>query len=182
VLLQDLVKHFHPVRHELARLEDFAFLVYGRARRKHVAVVLRPAQRVGDFHGRKRSLARIGAVQLIDQGQNRFLIETRTRFHEPIRPARGHSYGGYSTSRGLIISVARMNGVRVSGESMRITLGPGARNRDLYATAGRDAAAALTALLDLRLPIIHGICAEPDPHGVLDSSPPRLYRYTNIIE
>ena len=45
----------------------------------------------------------------------------------------GHSYGGYSASRGLIISLARMNSVRVDARSMTVTVGPGARNRDLYA-------------------------------------------------
>ncbi|HUZ22380.1 MAG TPA: FAD-dependent oxidoreductase [Streptosporangiaceae bacterium] len=45
----------------------------------------------------------------------------------------GHSYGGYSTSHGLVISLARMNSVRVNGKSMTVTVGPGARNRDLYA-------------------------------------------------
>jgi FAD/FMN-containing dehydrogenase len=45
----------------------------------------------------------------------------------------GHSYGGYSASRGLIISVARMNSVRVDPRSMTVTLGAGTRNRDLYA-------------------------------------------------
>ena len=45
----------------------------------------------------------------------------------------GHSYGGYSASRGLVISLARMNSVRVDAGSMTVTLGPGARNRDLYA-------------------------------------------------
>ena len=45
----------------------------------------------------------------------------------------GHSYGGYSASEGLVISLARMNSVRVNGKSMTVTLGAGARNRDLYA-------------------------------------------------
>ena len=45
----------------------------------------------------------------------------------------GHSYAGYSTSAGLVISLARMNWVRVDRESLTIRLGPGALNRDLYA-------------------------------------------------
>jgi FAD/FMN-containing dehydrogenase len=45
----------------------------------------------------------------------------------------GHSYGGYSASRGLVISTARMNSVRVNREAMTITVGAGARNADLYA-------------------------------------------------
>jgi FAD/FMN-containing dehydrogenase len=45
----------------------------------------------------------------------------------------GHSYGGYSASRGLVISLARLNSVRVNGDAMTIRIGAGARIRDLYA-------------------------------------------------
>lgn len=45
----------------------------------------------------------------------------------------GHSYGGYCASRGLVISLARMNKVRVDREAMTITVGAGTRNADLYA-------------------------------------------------
>jgi FAD/FMN-containing dehydrogenase len=45
----------------------------------------------------------------------------------------GHSYGGYSTSRGLVISLAPMRSVRVDRRQLTITAGAGARNRDLYA-------------------------------------------------
>jgi FAD binding domain len=37
----------------------------------------------------------------------------------------GHSYGGYSTSHGLVISLARMNQVRVDTRSMTIRAGAG---------------------------------------------------------
>jgi FAD/FMN-containing dehydrogenase len=54
----------------------------------------------------------------------------------------GHSYGGYSASRGLIISLARMNSVQIDRDSLTVTLGPGALNRDLYAgLAGTGVAA-----------------------------------------
>jgi FAD/FMN-containing dehydrogenase len=54
----------------------------------------------------------------------------------------GHSYGGYSASRGLVISLARMNSVAVNPGSMTIALGAGALNRDLYASlAGTGIAA-----------------------------------------
>jgi FAD/FMN-containing dehydrogenase len=54
----------------------------------------------------------------------------------------GHSYGGYCTTRGLVISLARMNSVRVDRDARTITLGPGALNRDLYAAlAGTGLAA-----------------------------------------
>jgi FAD/FMN-containing dehydrogenase len=54
----------------------------------------------------------------------------------------GHSYGGYCASRGLVISLARMNSVRVDGDAMTITVGAGARNRDLYAGLARTGVAA----------------------------------------
>jgi FAD/FMN-containing dehydrogenase len=45
----------------------------------------------------------------------------------------GHSYGGYSTSRGLIISLAPMRTVHVDERAGTITVGGGARNLDVYA-------------------------------------------------
>jgi FAD/FMN-containing dehydrogenase len=45
----------------------------------------------------------------------------------------GHSYGGYSTSPGLVISLARMQSVRVDARSRTVTVGAGIRIRDLYA-------------------------------------------------
>ena len=45
----------------------------------------------------------------------------------------GHSYGGYSASRGLVISLAPLRSVRVDRRELTITAGAGARNRDLYA-------------------------------------------------
>jgi hypothetical protein len=53
-----------------------------------------------------------------------------------------HSYGGYSASRGLLISLARMNSVRVDRRSMTITVGAGTRIREFYAgLAGTGVAA-----------------------------------------
>ncbi|WP_329113067.1 FAD-binding oxidoreductase [Streptomyces sp. NBC_01353] len=43
----------------------------------------------------------------------------------------GHNYAGYSTTRGLLISLRRMNGVAVDGTRLR--LGGGATNSDVYA-------------------------------------------------
>ena len=45
----------------------------------------------------------------------------------------GHSYGGYSTTTGLMIDVAPMNGVAVDEATGLATLGGGARNRNVYA-------------------------------------------------
>jgi FAD/FMN-containing dehydrogenase len=49
----------------------------------------------------------------------------------------GHSYAGYSASRGLVISMSEMNSIRLDRASMMVTAGSGALNRELYAaTAG----------------------------------------------
>jgi hypothetical protein len=45
----------------------------------------------------------------------------------------GHSYGGYSTSTGLVIDVSAMNTVRSDGASMRAVIGTGAQLIDVYA-------------------------------------------------
>jgi FAD/FMN-containing dehydrogenase len=45
----------------------------------------------------------------------------------------GHSYGGYSASRGLVISLAPLKSIRVDRRELTITAGAGVRNRDLYA-------------------------------------------------
>jgi hypothetical protein len=45
----------------------------------------------------------------------------------------GHSYGGYSASRGLVISLAPLNSVRVDRRALTITTGAGVRLRDMYA-------------------------------------------------
>jgi hypothetical protein len=70
--------------------------------------------------------------------------------------AGGHSYGGYSTTPGLIIDVGRMRGVEVNGSEGRVVVGPGARNTDLYAglqphgvaiSAGRCPTVAISGLV-----------------------------------
>lgn len=45
----------------------------------------------------------------------------------------GHSYAGYSTTTGLMISVSAMNSVNVDQATGLATLGGGARNRNVYA-------------------------------------------------
>ena len=45
----------------------------------------------------------------------------------------GHSYGGYSASRGLVISLAPLNAIRVDREALTVTAGAGARLREVYA-------------------------------------------------
>jgi len=48
----------------------------------------------------------------------------------------GHSYAGYSTTRGVVVDLARMAGVRVDGRG-RATVGAGARLGNVYAALGR---------------------------------------------
>jgi len=58
------------------------------------------------------------------------------RAHDLALAARsgGHSYAGYSTSRGLVLDVTSMAGVRVAAG--RATVGAGARLIDVYSTLG----------------------------------------------
>ncbi|MBV8491426.1 MAG: FAD-binding oxidoreductase [Candidatus Eremiobacteraeota bacterium] len=55
----------------------------------------------------------------------------------------GHSYGGYSTTTGLMIDVAAMNAFAFDSATGIATLGAGARNRDVYAQ-GRKFGFAIT--------------------------------------
>ena len=50
--------------------------------------------------------------------------------------AGGHSYGGYSTSTGLVIDVTRLAGVEPQPTSTAL-VGAGARLVDVYSTLGR---------------------------------------------
>jgi len=55
------------------------------------------------------------------------------RFGLPLAPrAGGHSYGGYSTSTGIVIDVTRMNRVTVDAASGVANVGAGARLIDVY--------------------------------------------------
>ncbi|MFE3019120.1 FAD-binding oxidoreductase [Streptomyces sp. NPDC059256] len=46
----------------------------------------------------------------------------------------GHSYAGYSTTKGLVIDVSQLNGIRVGGQTTMV--GPGAQLTDLVDAAG----------------------------------------------
>ncbi len=55
-------------------------------------------------------------------------------FGVPLAPrAGGHSYGGYSTSSGLVVDVTQMNEVVVDSVNRTATVGAGARLIDVYA-------------------------------------------------
>jgi FAD/FMN-containing dehydrogenase len=49
----------------------------------------------------------------------------------------GHSYGGYSTSDGIVVDVSRMNDVRVDDAGKTVTVGAGTRLIDLYSRLWR---------------------------------------------
>jgi FAD/FMN-containing dehydrogenase len=51
--------------------------------------------------------------------------------------AGGHNYAGYSTTRGLMIDVGRLDDIAFDAKSGRVTVGAGVRNRDLYAALSR---------------------------------------------
>jgi len=48
----------------------------------------------------------------------------------------GHSYGGYSSSTGLIIDVTRQSSVQLAASAQTATVGAGARLVDIYSTLG----------------------------------------------
>lgn len=48
----------------------------------------------------------------------------------------GHSYGGYSSSPGLIIDVSRLNAIKVDATARRVKIGAGARLIDVYNVLG----------------------------------------------
>ena len=68
----------------------------------------------------------------------------------------GHSYGGYSTTSGLMINVSAMNKVSYDASSNRITAGGGARNRNVYDTCK-----------PLDRSITHGRCLEVGVAGLV---------------
>jgi FAD/FMN-containing dehydrogenase len=51
--------------------------------------------------------------------------------------AGGHSYGGYSTTNGVVVDVSRMSGIRVDAARKLAVVGAGARLIDVYSTLWR---------------------------------------------
>ena len=85
-----------------------------------------------------------GVAMCADAADVRTALRWARRYRMPFAARSGaHSYGGYSASRGLIISLATMDSVRVDRGSMTIRVGAGTRIRDFYAAlAGTGVAAA----------------------------------------
>ncbi len=78
----------------------------------------------------ERPVAVVLAADTADvQAALRFARHTGIR---PIPRSGGHSYGGYSTGSGVVISLERMKRISID-VSGRVHIGPGARNSDLYA-------------------------------------------------
>jgi FAD/FMN-containing dehydrogenase len=67
----------------------------------------------------------------------------------------GHSYGGYSTTSGLLVDVSRMNKVSFDAATGRITAQAGARNRQVF-NAGKE----------FNVSITHGRCFEVGVAGL----------------
>ncbi|MEU8825055.1 FAD-binding oxidoreductase [Streptomyces sp. NPDC048636] len=55
----------------------------------------------------------------------------RTGIHLIARSG-GHSYGGYSATRGLLVDLSQLNEVRLNHEAGTVTVGAGARNSGVY--------------------------------------------------
>src|SRR5262249_53152303 len=56
------------------------------------------------------------------------------RFHVPlVARGGGHSYAGYSSTRGLMIDMSPMNQIAFDASTGQLTVAGGIRNRDLYA-------------------------------------------------
>ncbi|MBL1098437.1 FAD-binding oxidoreductase [Streptomyces coffeae] len=59
------------------------------------------------------------------------LFAQRTGIHLVARSG-GHSYGGYSATRGLLVDLGQLNEVRPDREAGTVTVGAGARNSGIY--------------------------------------------------
>jgi FAD/FMN-containing dehydrogenase len=68
----------------------------------------------------------------------------------------GHSYAGFSTTRGLMIDVGPINAVRFNSADGTLTIGGGARNGDLY-----------SALRPTNMTVTHGRCPTVGAAGFL---------------
>ncbi|MEV6315398.1 FAD-binding oxidoreductase [Streptomyces sp. NPDC051776] len=55
----------------------------------------------------------------------------RTGIH-PVARSGGHSYGGYSATRELLVDLGQLNEVRLNREAGTVTVGAGARNSGIY--------------------------------------------------
>jgi FAD binding domain len=67
----------------------------------------------------------------------------------------GHSYGGYSTTRGVVINVSRMAGVHVDPTGRVATVGAGARLIDVYDALWQHGLTIPAGLVDRRLEGAH---------------------------
>ncbi len=86
-----------------------------------------------------------GVAMCADAADVRTALRWARRYRMPFAARSGaHSYGGYSASRGLIISLATMDSVRVDRGSMTIRVGAGTRIRDFYAALAGTGVAAPT--------------------------------------
>ena len=93
------------------------------------------------YQERYDSVYPLGVVQPLSVGDVREIIAWSTREKVPfaIRSG-GHSYGGYSTTTGLVIDLRRFNAIVLDSATGRVSVGAGARLIDIESTlasAGR---------------------------------------------
>jgi FAD/FMN-containing dehydrogenase len=91
------------------------------------------------YNARFNGIAPLAIVQPLDARDVQAVVRWASRTHVPIvARSGGHSYAGYSTTRGVVVDLSRLAGVGVTGG--RATVGAGARLGRVYerlAASGR---------------------------------------------
>jgi FAD/FMN-containing dehydrogenase len=84
------------------------------------------------YNARFNAIEPLAVVQPLDARDVRAVVHWAARTKVPIvARSGGHSYAGYSTTRGVVVDLARMAGVQVTGG--RAVVGAGARLGSVYA-------------------------------------------------
>jgi FAD/FMN-containing dehydrogenase len=77
----------------------------------------------------------LAVAQPLDARDVQAVVRWAARAEVPIAArSGGHSYAGYSTTRGVVVDLSRLGGVRIAGG--RATIGAGARLGNVYARLG----------------------------------------------
>ena len=88
-------------------------------------------------NARFASIRPLAVAQPLDARDVREVVRWADRTGVPIvARSGGHSYAGYSTTRGVVVDLQRIDGVRVDGKG-RATVGAGARLGNVYAALGQ---------------------------------------------
>jgi hypothetical protein len=84
------------------------------------------------YNARFNSIAPLAVVQPLDARDVQAVVRWASQTHVPIvARSGGHSYAGYSTTRGVVVDLSRIAGVQASGG--RAVVGAGARLGRVYA-------------------------------------------------